>query len=280
MNSKLINNGLMTSGIVRAYVIKRDDTRVFIPGMMNENLLQDMSNYDTIKEILPKALFNSLALKNITTSDPTPCWVVFENGDINRPIVMGFLGKGIKSVSGSTPSNGEGDNSQPNASVPDDTTSGAEVSGDKVAFLFDGNGLPQTASEMKKYLETITVNINDSNGNKTTMMLVVHKKLANDIQNIFDEIADTGFKILANETGAYNWRMNTSGTARSQHSYGTCIDINWNKNPYYSNPNNPCPISEYMINPTIVNIFAKYGWSWGGNWSSAKDYMHFTYLGN
>jgi N-acetylmuramoyl-L-alanine amidase len=104
--SKLINNNLMSSGIVRAYVIKYSDNRVFIPGMLNINILNDdgtldLDNYDKIKDILPKALFASTALLNICdSSQPVPCWVVFENGDINRPIVMGFLGKGIKSVPG------------------------------------------------------------------------------------------------------------------------------------------------------------------------------------
>lgn len=104
--ANLINNGLMTSGIARAYVIKREDARIFIPGMMNENIMPggvlDEANYSKLKETLPKALFNSIALKNVVSSDPTPCWVVFENGDINRPIVMGFFGKGVKSVGGGT----------------------------------------------------------------------------------------------------------------------------------------------------------------------------------
>jgi hypothetical protein len=25
----------------------------------------------------------------------------------------------------------------------------------------------------------------------------------------------------------------------------------------------------------VIDIFKKYGWKWGGNWRSSKDYMHF-----
>ena len=116
MNNKyLLNQGLMVGGIYRAYVIKRTDYRVYIPGLMNYNIFENdgslnEDNYEKLKETLPEALFNSKALRDILTNEPTPCWVMFENGDSKRPIVMGYLGKGVKSVpgSGSTPN---GDNS-------------------------------------------------------------------------------------------------------------------------------------------------------------------------
>jgi hypothetical protein len=33
-------------------------------------------------------------------------------------------------------------------------------------------------------------------------------------------------------------------------------------------------------NGSVVNAFKKYGWGWGGDWKSSKDYMHFSYFGN
>ena len=104
MRNYLMNQGLMTSGIVRAFVINRGDYRAFIPALMNENILVDgqlnEETYEKIKETLPLVLFNSMALKDLVGTNPTPCWVAFENGDINKPVVMGFFGNGVKSVSG------------------------------------------------------------------------------------------------------------------------------------------------------------------------------------
>ena len=106
MNNYMLNQDLMYSGIYRAYVIKRNDYRVYLPGLMNNNNVLNFdgslneTDYDKTQQILPKALFNSIALQNLVDNEPIPCWVVFENGNMQRPIVMGYLGKGVKSVGG------------------------------------------------------------------------------------------------------------------------------------------------------------------------------------
>ena len=108
--------------------------------------------------------------------------------------------------------------------------------------------------------------------------------------NIFTEIYNDSSKFPIKDVGGYSWR-NTAGGKISEHSYGTCIDINYNEN-YYVTPDgtpitgshwkpgeDPYSIAEDSV---VVKTFAKYGWKWGGNaWSDAynKDYMHFTYLG-
>lgn len=129
-------------------------------------------------------------------------------------------------------------------------------------------------------------------GTKTsyTAYIEVNKALAEDVINIFTEIYNDAAQFPIKDVGGFSWR-NTSGGRVSQHSYGTCIDINYNEN-YYVEPDgtpitgelwlpneNPFSIAEDSI---VVKTFAKYGWLWGGNaWSDkyAKDYMHFTYLG-
>lgn len=106
MQNYLVNMGQMSSGIYRAYVIKRGDYRCFIPGLMNKNILNDSGQldldiYDKIKETLPRALFNSEAIKNLVDEDKAiSCLVVFENGNNNNPRVMGFFGNSVKSVGG------------------------------------------------------------------------------------------------------------------------------------------------------------------------------------
>ncbi len=132
----------------------------------------------------------------------------------------------------------------------------------------------------------------NSDGTKTsyTAYIEVNKALAEDVVSIFTEIYNDGAQFPIKDVGGFSWR-NTAGGKVSQHSYGTCIDINYNEN-YYVEPDgtpitgelwlpneNPFSIAEDSI---VVKTFAKYGWRWGGNaWGEkyAKDYMHFTYLG-
>lgn len=148
------------------------------------------------------------------------------------------------------------------------------------------NGIPTTEEEMKQYLTTITIDINDANGNKTTRSLTVHKAIAEDVKEIFAEIQASGFKIKS--VGAYSWRSMAAGSSRSHHSYGVAIDINPDENYMVKNgqvvagslwdPAN----NEYSIsaNGPVVRAFAGKGWAWGGSWKSSKDYMHFSLTGH
>lgn len=164
---------------------------------------------------------------------------------------------------------------------------GATVSGiarsERMKYLFP-NGVPTTELQMKQYLTTIEVPINNEKGQKTTMNLTVHKKLAANFKQAFIEIQKTGFKIKKSSTAAYNWRkMATDSTKQSYHSYGTVVDVNWIDNPLvnigqYSNYKPG--INEYSVTQQVVNIFKKNGFYWGGDWTSYKDYMHFTYTNN
>lgn len=148
------------------------------------------------------------------------------------------------------------------------------------------DGIPTTEAEMQKYLTTITININDANGNKTTRNLKVHKAVASDVQQIFDQIQASGFRIKS--VGAYSWRGAAASNNRSHHSYGVAIDINPNENYMIKNGSiisgsfwKPGQ-NEYSItsNGPVVRAFASKGWSWGGNWNSSKDYMHFSLTGH
>ena len=150
---------------------------------------------------------------------------------------------------------------------------------DKIKDLFGTTSLPTSESVCKSYQVNIKVDIINEQGVRTNMNLTVHKGVADDVKKIFKEIADIGFICIASQCGGYNYRKVTGGSSLSQHSYGTAIDINWDYNPYSKNSNYKCPESKYKITPNVVNIFANYGWSWGGNWTTPKDYMHFTYLG-
>jgi len=82
------------------------------------------------------------------------------------------------------------------------------------------------------------------------------------------------------------------GTTFSQHAYGLAIDINPIENPYvaadgFVKNNHARPYKDRSLDQqgmirrddVAVQAFAAIGWKWGGYWSSAKDYMHFSLTG-
>lgn len=121
----------------------------------------------------------------------------------------------------------------------------------------------------------------------STASLVVNRNLADEVVKIFTSIYNDPEQFPIRNVGGYSWR-NTAFGSLSQHSYGTCIDINYDEN-YYCYPSGEAITGSFWkpyenpfsITPdgSVVRAFSKYGWTWGGNWTNLKDYMHFSYLG-
>jgi len=135
--------------------------------------------------------------------------------------------------------------------------------------------------------------------------LIVHKEVAKDITEIFEELYRYKFPIekiklideynasdeesmADNNTSALNVRDITLNEGiLSQHSYGIAIDINPIQNPYvrgsYISPKegekyqNREEYQKGMIlkDGVVYNAFVKRGWTWGGEWEILKDYQHF-----
>lgn len=137
--------------------------------------------------------------------------------------------------------------------------------------------------------------------------LVVHEDHARAVLGVFRELFDLRFPIermelvdvyggdddrsmAANNTSAFNCRRSTgSAGAWSQHAYGLAIDINPRQNPYVGSagtiepPEGEAYADRTRTEPgmihaddAVVRAFERIGWSWGGDWSSAKDYQHFS----
>ncbi len=73
--------------------------------------------------------------------------------------------------------------------------------------------------------------------------------------------------------------------ARSKHSYQVAIDINPTENEFCSiGPDGKYYYKGTLCKPTIlsqvVTIFKNNDFRWGGDWTGAKDYMHFDWQGN
>jgi hypothetical protein len=71
--------------------------------------------------------------------------------------------------------------------------------------------------------------------------------------------------------GCYNPRFNRGadpGYSLSRHSWGIAVDFNPSSNPYGREP---------TLSPDVVEIFKRWGFSWGGGWS-VPDGMHFEWF--
>lgn len=91
-----------------------------------------------------------------------------------------------------------------------------------------------------------------------------------------------------NTTSGFNCRPAVGQTNWSAHAYGLAIDVDPFCNPYHQGGTVvPELASAYldrgyvrpgMILPgdATVRAFASVGWTWGGNWTSPQDLMHFT----
>lgn len=97
--------------------------------------------------------------------------------------------------------------------------------------------------------------------------------------------------MAANNTSAYNCRAATGSNGWSEHAYGTAIDINPVQNPYVKGATVlPDAGSAYVdraaarpgmirSGDVVVTAFSAEGWTWGGSYSTLKDYQHFSRSG-
>lgn len=94
-----------------------------------------------------------------------------------------------------------------------------------------------------------------------------------------------------NGTSAFNCRAITGGSSYSEHSHGHAIDINPRQNPYVKGDRVLPPegraflerdpaIPGLVADPgPITGAFRRNGYRWGGDWTSRKDYQHFSESG-
>jgi hypothetical protein len=103
--------------------------------------------------------------------------------------------------------------------------------------------------------------------------------------------SDDHRSMAADNTSAFNCRF-VAGTGRwSAHAYGLAIDLNPVENPYVSGGHVSPPAGARFADRSsqapgvihrhgfVVRAFRRIGWEWGGNWSSPKDYQHFSATG-
>lgn len=142
----------------------------------------------------------------------------------------------------------------------------------------------------------VSLTVTDGAANNHTLQ--VHEDAEASFRAAFDQIATqnhTAYKITS--AGTYNWRPNTSDpNCPSNHSFGFAIDLNPSTNPYCKKTD-PCySPNDYTSNicdsfnaegadkcdlpDFVINAFKSNGFTWGGDWNSIKDYMHFDWMGH
>lgn len=153
----------------------------------------------------------------------------------------------------------------------------------------------------------------DYEGTTRTGELVVHQDHARAVTGVFKELYDARWRVArmrlvdayrgdddlsmaANNTSAYNCRRVAGSPDWSEHAYGAAIDINPVENPYVTDEQVVPPAGRpfagidrsrgvaaargvIVAGDVVVRAFARIGWKWGGEWSTAKDYQHFSASG-
>jgi len=138
--------------------------------------------------------------------------------------------------------------------------------------------------------------------------LVVATSVAADVLGVFEHLythrfpiarmrlvdeygADDDRSMAADNTSAFNCRRVTGGSAWSEHSYGTAIDISPVENPYVRGgtvlpPAGAAYVDREDVRPGMIvdpgpvtGAFRALEWGWGGDWGSLKDYQHFSESG-
>lgn len=103
--------------------------------------------------------------------------------------------------------------------------------------------------------------------------------------------SDDDRSMAADNTSAFNCRLVEGSSSWSEHAYGRAIDVNPLENPYVRGAHVSPPRGRLYVDRSkwkpgmihrgdaVVRAFAAVGWEWGGDWSSLKDYQHFSATG-
>ncbi|WP_370039852.1 CapA family protein [Nocardioides sp.] len=158
-------------------------------------------------------------------------------------------------------------------------------------------------------LRLLTLSYVGFDGVPGTGEMVVHRDVARDVVEVFEELYEGRFPIrrmelvdaydgdddasmAANNTSAYNCRTVAGTDSLSDHAYGRAVDINPVQNPYVlpdevlppagrrfvdvdRSAGAQAPRGVLVREDVVVRAFTSRGWEWGGLWRS-PDWQHFS----
>jgi hemoglobin-like flavoprotein len=156
-------------------------------------------------------------------------------------------------------------------------------------------------------LQLLTLRHVGFDGRARTGRLIVHRRHARDVVEVFRDLYEARFPIrrmelvdaygdddrsmAADNSSAYNCRTVAGQSSFSDHAYGAAIDLNPIENPYVTargvlppagrpfvdvdrKPKAAAGPGVIVADDIVVRAFARIGWKWGGVWNEA-DYQHF-----
>ena len=131
-------------------------------------------------------------------------------------------------------------------------------------------------------------------------IIEIHRDLASDVEELFQFMLAERFPLSSvrpivrfdwddersmrmNNTSGFNYRMITNTERLSNHARGRAIDINPLLNPSICGDvvqpagavYNPKRQGTLTADSSVTKFLKERGWTWGGDWTSPKDYQHF-----
>ena len=180
---------------------------------------------------------------------------------------------------------------------------------DSIFALMRGRSYKHDCTIPRSSLRYILCLHRDDGGRSVVGEMVVNKAIAKDVVEIFRQLYEASYPIermrlidywdadderamTANNSSSFNFRFISHTRKVSKHGMGMAIDINPLYNPYTKTLRNGKTIvepaagkpyldrqREYKYKITrgdlCCRLFRKYGFRWGGDWKTMKDYQHF-----
>ena len=188
-----------------------------------------------------------------------------------------------------------------------------EISDDLFDRMKMGNTYKEDCIVPREDLRYLLVLHKDKDGNTHQGEMVVHKLIAEDVLEIFEQLYDAGYPIERmvlpdnymaddeimmrdNNSSSCNFRFISHTDKISKHVLGMAVDINTLYNPYHKTVTNDDGSTEEVIEPATgkpyldrskdfdykiekgdlcYKLFTEKGFEWGGDWTDRKDYQHF-----
>lgn len=257
---------------------------------------------DASEQISTEAAGGELPVTEVPTNSED---VEIANSNSDSKVDDG-VSAGTDNVIDSGEKNSEADTADSHEISPDDFYI-SEIPDDIFAKM-QGKSYKEDCTVPREDLRYVHVRHMGFDGEVKDGELVVSKKIADDVLEIFEELykadypiekvrlvdeydADDEASMSDNNSSAFNFRFISHTTRISKHGLGMAVDINTRYNPYVKTVDGKLSIepangADYVDrskdfphkidhDDLCYKLFKEHGFTWGGDWTHSKDYQHF-----